>query len=83
MQASFRSILCFRHQHGMQWGRSDIYVSVLLEATDKTINMDAYELEAARWMNLSEVRATVDHQMLQRALAVSTGLGVGWGEGPG
>ena len=67
----------------MQWGRSDIYVSVLLEATDKTINMDAYELEAARWMDLSEVRATVDHQMLQRALAVSTGLGMGWGEGPG
>lgn len=72
VRAAFRAVLTMRHQHNVQFGRSDLYFITRLEAESSDIKVDAFELQEARWMNVAELRATSDHKMLQHALAALT-----------
>jgi ADP-ribose pyrophosphatase YjhB (NUDIX family) len=72
VQTRFDRVLTFRHQHKVQFGRSDIYVICKLDAVTTDITVDA-EIEEARWMDLAEFAASTKHPMLQRALALING----------
>lgn len=75
VQSRFEKVLTLRHQHAVQFARSDIYVIVQLRAVTEEIVLDDYELEFARWMDLGELREVSDHAMLVRAIDVATGAG--------
>ena len=71
----FEKLLTVRHQHGAQFGRSDIYATAQLRAVSEDIVLDNYELEFARWMCLKELRSQTDHAMLIQAIDVALGAG--------
>ena len=48
VHAEFEALLTVRQQHGLQFGRSDLYAIVLLRARSTEIKRDEYELEDAR-----------------------------------
>ena len=50
--ASFQALIGFRHQHGMAWGRSDIYFICRLQALTENIVIDPKEISAAEWMSI-------------------------------
>lgn len=64
VKCQFQSILAFRHSHAQQFGRSNLYVICLLEASQEAIRVDA-EIEAAQWMELEEFRNSTEHPMSQ------------------
>jgi ADP-ribose pyrophosphatase YjhB (NUDIX family) len=83
----FHSILSFRHTHGLANGRSDLYFVCRLdpiEGKDENGNVvipepcaQACEIEATRWVPLSEYRAMVDgvdgqpgHPMMSQVMKV-------------
>jgi len=66
---TFDSLLTFRHWHGSQFGRSDIYAIALLRIVGSSvISRDEYELEDARWMSMSSFKSEVSHPMLLAAV---------------
>jgi ADP-ribose pyrophosphatase YjhB (NUDIX family) len=44
VDAAFRSVLALRHQHGVAFGRSDVYVICLLAARSTTLHVQASEV---------------------------------------
>lgn len=63
VQARSTGILSFRHQHNVQFGRSDLYVICRMEALSSALRVDA-EIDEAAWMPLPEFRAQTKHPML-------------------
>ena len=80
----FKSVLSFRHTHGLQFGRSDLYFVCRLEPieveNDDTKEMEIPEpvaqkgeIAAASWIPFSQYRDMVDngdnpHPMMQKVL---------------
>jgi 8-oxo-dGTP pyrophosphatase MutT (NUDIX family) len=50
----FESVVCFRHQHGYRFGKSDFYFVCRLSPLSETINADPDEIADARWMPVDE-----------------------------
>lgn len=57
VRARFESIVCFRHQHGYRFGKSDFYFVCRLTPLSKEIVMDPEEIAEARWMPVDEYLA--------------------------
>ncbi len=55
VKSKFESILTVRHQHGSQFGRSDLYFLCLLHATSEEITIDD-EIQDAKWVSPEELR---------------------------
>jgi ADP-ribose pyrophosphatase YjhB (NUDIX family) len=73
----FESLLTIRHQHKVQFNRSDIYVIALLKAgPSSAIVKDDYEIAEARWVDLEVLLRTTTHAMLKTALDVAVGRGI-------
>jgi ADP-ribose pyrophosphatase YjhB (NUDIX family) len=51
VRAAFRGLLALRHQHGVAYGRSDLYVLCRMHALSTDITVDASEILDARWMD--------------------------------
>lgn len=54
VRTKFESVICFRHQHGYRFGKSDIYFCCKLSPLSKEIVMDPEEIADARWMPVQE-----------------------------
>lgn len=63
IKAVFERVLSFRHQHNVQFGRSDIYIICQLRAESSDIRVDP-EIDEAMWMDIAEFRAQTRHPML-------------------
>ena len=54
IEATFRSFLAARHQHGAAFGRDDMYCICLLSPTTFDINIDENEIGEAAWLPLGD-----------------------------
>lgn len=63
VESTFASMLAFRHQHGMTWGRSDIYLLCRLRPLTHEIVIDPREIAEARWMDAAEYIASTSHPL--------------------
>ena len=70
VKSSFQSVLSLRHQHGLSFGRSDIYVICHLDAETVDINIDQVEIADATWMPLEEFASSTKHPMNKRVAAM-------------
>ena len=72
VEASFRSLLAMRHQHGAAFGRGDIYAVCLLEPLTEEIIPDAVgEVSECRWRTagvVEAVKATSERQGVKENL---------------
>ena len=62
----FRSVLALRQQHGVAWGRSDLYVMCRLALPpggSGEITLDPREIADARWMDAGEFIASTSHPL--------------------
>ena len=80
IQTSFEGLLTMRHQHGVAFGRSDIYCIAKLQTLEGSSEATAitrceYELEKVWWMPLSEARAKNSHPMMAVALDAAENSG--------
>jgi ADP-ribose pyrophosphatase YjhB (NUDIX family) len=80
IQTSFEGLLTMRHQHGVAFGRSDIYCIAKLQTLEDSSEATAitrceYELEKVWWMPLSEARAKNSHPMMAVALDAAENSG--------
>ena len=67
IECEFRNILCFRHQHGLGFGKSDLYAICYLQANRSLdIDFDPVEIEAATWMPLQDFAKTTKHPMMKK-----------------
>jgi 8-oxo-dGTP diphosphatase len=57
VRTRFESVVCFRHQHGYRFGKSDFYFVCRLSPLSETINADPEEIADARWMPVDEYLA--------------------------
>lgn len=66
VRTRFDSLLCFWHRHGLQWGKSDMYVvcQLSLDGEDETITIDPDEISACRWMPVTEFIKTQNHPLI-------------------
>ncbi len=78
--AKFQTVLSFRHTHGMQFGRSDLYFVCRLKPVDgsQIPVPQAGEIESAKWVPLGEYVDLVSeggetpHPVMRRVLDVVT-----------
>ena len=77
LRTKFQSILAFRHQHGMSYGVSDIYILCLLRPCSLTyqtlltddkytklpLQIDTNEILDAQWMNVSDYLSLTTHPL--------------------
>jgi 8-oxo-dGTP pyrophosphatase MutT (NUDIX family) len=54
VQTRFESVVCFRHQHGYRYGKSDFYFVCRLSPISDEVNADPEEIAEARWMPVDE-----------------------------
>jgi ADP-ribose pyrophosphatase YjhB (NUDIX family) len=54
VRTQFESVVCFRHQHGFRFGKSDFYFVCRLAPLSTEINLDPEEIAEARWMPVEE-----------------------------
>ncbi|MEC9309082.1 MAG: NUDIX domain-containing protein [Chloroflexota bacterium] len=54
VQATFDSLVCFRHMHSYRYGKSDIYFVCRLRPLTEDITMQAEEIEDCQWMPVQE-----------------------------
>jgi 8-oxo-dGTP diphosphatase len=54
VRTSFESVVCFRHQHGYRFGKSDFYFVCRLSPLSEEIIADPKEIADARWMPVDE-----------------------------
>ena len=57
VRARFESVVCFRHQHGYRFGKSDFYFVCRLSPESNEITHDPEEIAEARWMPVEEYLA--------------------------
>lgn len=63
VEAAFVSLLALRHQHGMAWGRSDLYLLCRLRPLTTDIRIDPREIADAAWMDAAEYIAGTSHPL--------------------
>jgi len=63
VRTAFRSVLAMRHQHGVGWGRSDLYVLCRLAPLSSEITLDPREIAEAQWMDAHEFLAGTSHPL--------------------
>ena len=54
VRTQFESVVCFRHQHGNMFGKTNIYFVCRLSPLSKDITIDPNEIAEARWMPVEE-----------------------------
>lgn len=54
VDASFLSLVTFRHTHKMMFGNSDIYVLLMLKALSENITISQREVNDCKWMDIEE-----------------------------
>jgi 8-oxo-dGTP diphosphatase len=54
IRAVFDSVVCMRHTHGYQFGKSDIYFVCRLKPLSEKITPEPGEISEARWMDIQE-----------------------------
>jgi 8-oxo-dGTP diphosphatase len=54
IETRFESVVCFRHQHGYRFGKSDFYFVCRLSPLSEDIVADPNEIADARWMPVDE-----------------------------
>ena len=57
VRTRFESVVCFRHQHGYRFGKSDFYFVCRLAPLSSEITADPVEIADARWMPVDEYLA--------------------------
>jgi 8-oxo-dGTP pyrophosphatase MutT (NUDIX family) len=57
VRTRFESVVCFRHQHGYRFGKSDFYFVCRLAPLSSEITADEHEIADARWMPVDEYLA--------------------------
>lgn len=57
VRTRFESVVCFRHQHGYRFGKSDFYFVCRLSPLSSEITADEHEIADARWMPVDEYLA--------------------------
>lgn len=57
VRTRFESVVCFRHQHGYRFGKSDFYFVCRLAPLSNEITADEHEIADARWMPVDEYLA--------------------------
>lgn len=57
IRTRFDSVVCFRHQHGYRFGKSDFYFVCRLTPLSHEIEADPNEIADARWMPVDEYLA--------------------------
>jgi len=60
VRTRFEAVVCFRHQHGYRFGKSDFYFVCRLSPLSSEITADPNEIADARWMPVDEYLAS-DH----------------------
>jgi ADP-ribose pyrophosphatase YjhB (NUDIX family) len=68
IRAEFCSLVCFRHAHGYQFGKSDIYFVCRLKPLSSEITADPREIHEARWINVNEYLNREDTRPFNRAV---------------
>lgn len=58
VEAKFEAVVCFRHQHGYRWGKSDIYFVCRLSPVSEAITMQQDEIEDCLWMPVDDYLAS-------------------------
>lgn len=68
VKTEFKNVLALRHSHGIQFGRSDIYVICRLQALTTDITICVKEIADAQWMDVSQFRRENRYFMLEKVL---------------
>ena len=63
VMSEFKNIIGFRHQNGLAFGKSDIYIFCLMKAISTDIHIDENELSDACWMPIKDFMNTTKHPM--------------------
>ncbi|MDC7221680.1 MAG: NUDIX domain-containing protein [Spirochaetales bacterium] len=74
IKTKFESLICLRHSHSYQFGKSDIYFVCRLTAHSSEITADPREIHEARWMAVEEYLNREDTRPFNR-LIVEAALG--------
>eukprot|EP00007_Cunea_sp_BSH-02190019_P009976 CAMPEP_0174232792 /NCGR_PEP_ID=MMETSP0417-20130205/2980_1 /TAXON_ID=242541 /ORGANISM="Mayorella sp, Strain BSH-02190019" /LENGTH=315 /DNA_ID=CAMNT_0015310897 /DNA_START=578 /DNA_END=1523 /DNA_ORIENTATION=- len=69
VDAEFQRVLCFRHLHPFQFGFGDLYYVALLRPLSRTIELEADEISACRWMPLEEYMKDERVYVMNREIA--------------
>ncbi|GMI03447.1 hypothetical protein TrRE_jg6579 [Triparma retinervis] len=87
VKAEARGVLAFRHTHGSQFGRSDLYFICRMEAKTKGDGQlqvpvpQEGEIREARWITVEEFRRTVEedaakpHPVMQKVMEIMSSDG--------
>ena len=85
VQASFDSLVCFRHWHGYRYGKSDIYFVCRLTPLSEDLTMQAEEIEECLWMPVDDYLASdlvsSFNKRIVRAALTGPGVTPEWIEG--
>ncbi|MDC7223669.1 MAG: NUDIX domain-containing protein [Spirochaetales bacterium] len=68
IQTEFQSLVCFRHAHAYQFGKSDIYFVCRLKPVSQEITADPREIHEARWIDVEEYLNREDTRPFNRAV---------------
>lgn len=63
VRTTFASVLALRHQHGVAWGRSDLYVMCRLRPLSELITIDPREIKEATWVDARTYIAETSHPL--------------------
>ena len=82
VQAQFQTVMCMRNSHGLQFGKSDLYVVSHLIATeekesssegDSVHTIDPNEIDEAKWFDVEEWKTFTTHPINLEVIAQLTG----------
>lgn len=68
IKTDFESIVCLRHTHGYNFGKSDIYFVCRLRPLSSEITPDPREISEARWMDVNEYLGSDSTHVFNRAI---------------
>lgn len=71
VRSEFVSVLAFRHQHGVAWGRDDLYFICRMRALSSDITLDPREISDAAWMAPDEFLAQSQHELSRLAVKLA------------
>ncbi len=72
VETRFESVVCFRHQHGYRYGKSDIYMVCRLTPLTERITRQEEEIEECTWLSLDlylngEMASTFNKEIVRAA----------------
>lgn len=77
VRSEFISVLAFRHQHGVAWGRDDLYFICRMRALSTAISVDPREISDATWMAPDEFLAQSQHELSRLAVKLAVAATAG------